>query len=91
MEEYLLRNGEKIEAKITEVSLNRSIRVNGENPWRVTAQAEHGGQVHVFKSANAWIDPSPYLGKGTVDVYWTPHRPKDYWVDLRFLPPRAKN
>lgn len=89
LREFLLRNGEKVTAEITEVALNTSLTVNGRNPYRVHAQYRKGSEIHLFESENLWFDPKPYLERETVEVYCMPNRYKDHWMDLRFLPTLA--
>lgn len=89
-EEMVIGHGEKIAAAVTKVELNRSIRVNRRHPWRIFAEGTIAGEAREFRSINLWEDPTPHLASGKVDVYYLPHRPKEYCLDVRFLPERRE-
>jgi hypothetical protein len=85
---WLERNGLRIQAQLTNVVLNRSVRVNGEHPYRILCQwlDPMTNQVRVFESANIWFDPAAYITAKTLDVLIDRDRPNRYMVDTAFLP-----
>jgi hypothetical protein len=86
--EWLKINGQRIQAELTGVELNRSVRVNGSCPWRVTAQWLNPatGRIHVFRGANLWYNPSRYVTGKSIEVMIDPNRPHRYYMDTSFLP-----
>ena len=90
--EFLLRNGQKITANVTAVTINRNLTVNGRNPFRITCQRHESSNntVHTFESENIWFDPSSFAPQGKeVTVYVDYTNPKKYYVDISFLPKQA--
>ncbi|QHT67515.1 DUF3592 domain-containing protein [Rhodocytophaga rosea] len=85
---WLLNNGRKIETQLQSVAKNTNVRVNGRSPFVVYSQwlNPHTQQVHVFKSASIWYDPSEYISNQKVPVWVDPNNYKRYRVDLSFLP-----
>ncbi|MBZ5486802.1 DUF3592 domain-containing protein [Halomonas aquamarina] len=88
----LLEQGLRLETTYQGVELNTRISVNGRHPYRITSQwlNPESLEVHVFKSANLWFDPSPYIDTDTVAVFIEPGNPKKYHMDVSFLPKLAK-
>ena len=88
---WLRLNGKQVTAKITGVEYDTSFKVNGQSPWRITAQWHNPNtnQVHVFRSDQIWFDPSPYIETEEITVLIDPKNLKKYDVDLRFLPKMA--
>lgn len=86
------QTGRVVRVRLEGVERNRRVRVNGRNPYRLTAQWRNPatGKVHVFFSDNLWFDPSDYLPEdGQVSVMINPDDPNQYWLDTGFLPERA--
>jgi len=85
---WLAINGMRVKATVEQVSPDTSIRVNGRNPWRITAQWQHpvSQKVYVFRSDAIWFDPVPYLQRETVDVNVNADNPRQYEMDISFLP-----
>jgi translation initiation factor IF-1 len=90
-DDWLLINGKQVQAKIISVAPDTSFQVNGQSPFRITAQWENPNtrKVHVFRSDHIWFDPSQYIEGDEVTVLIDPKNPKKYDVDLRFLPELA--
>jgi hypothetical protein len=91
MKKWLLQNGRPIEAKVSQVRLNTSIRVNGRNPWVIDCQWEDElGRVHVFTSEWLWFNPSEWVPQGsTIQVLIDPAKPKRHFVVLPQTLPKA--
>jgi hypothetical protein len=85
---YLQRQGVAVEAEFQSVRLNRSIAVNGKNPFVIVCQWLNPmtGSVHLFESENLWFDPSSYISEHTFKVLIEKNNPKKYWIDISFLP-----
>ena len=84
----LRQNGLRIQAQLTQVVLNRAVRVNGMHPYRILCQGFDPvtNSNRVFQSANVWVDPAPYVTGRTLDVLIDRDRPRRYLVDTAFLP-----
>lgn len=87
----LLATGTPVQAEVVDVELNESLNINGRNPYRIVAQwlNPQTNKLHVFRSANLWFDPGPYITDSLVTVMIDPARPKRYSMDTRFLPELA--
>jgi len=79
--ETLMRTGRRIQAKVVEIGMNRSISVNGRHPYIVTCQANVSGRETTFRSAN--IFGSLLLNVGDeLTVYLDFQNPDKYWVEV---------
>ncbi len=87
-EAWLRENGQRIQAEIKSVELNRSVRVNGRSPYRIICQWMDPirNEVHVFHSRNIWFDPTDMVQGKTLEVLMDPNNPRQYTVDTSFLP-----
>ncbi|MGA8102632.1 MAG: DUF3592 domain-containing protein [Candidatus Acidiferrales bacterium] len=85
---WLEQNGRRIQAEFTRVELNKSLEVNGANPYRIVCQwlDPASNQIHIFHSANIWFDPTNYIPGKMLDVLVDPNRPHRYLVETPFLP-----
>jgi hypothetical protein len=85
---WLADNGMRVQAKLTGVELDTTIRVNGRHPWRLSAQWQHPvtGKVHVFHSDSIWFDPTDFVQRESLDVKVNADDPSQYHVDIGFLP-----
>jgi hypothetical protein len=85
---HLLRTGRPVPARITEVSLNQSYKVNGRHPFVIHAQwlDPKTASVKLFRSDNFWYDPQPYLHQEEVTVFIDKDNQNRYWMDTSFLP-----
>ncbi len=85
---WLLTNGTPVQATLTEVGRNSSVRMNGVSPFVIHCQwlDPLGNKVYAFTSDALWYDPSPYLSGNTLKVLIDPKNPRNYVVDTSFLP-----
>ena len=90
-EEYLRQYGTRIPTSFQSDELNTSLAVNGRHPFRVFTQWINPttSEIHVFASENLWFDPSPHINDRPITVFIEPGNPKEYFVDLSFLPKLA--
>ncbi|CAJ0704830.1 DUF3592 domain-containing protein [Ralstonia holmesii] len=88
---WLAQHGAPIEAQLTGADLDTSMAVNGRNPWRLFAQWLNPTTqtVYEFQSDPIWFDPSPYVQRETVSVVINANNPKQYVMDISFLPKKA--
>ena len=91
-DEFLRKNGRPIETEYQSVEQNTALSVNGRHPFRVLTQWQNPStsEVLVFKSNNLWFDPSSYIKSKTITVFIENDNPRNYLVDLSFLPRLAK-
>jgi Protein of unknown function (DUF3592) len=87
----VLARGTPIQARFVAVERNRTVRVNGRNPWRITCQWQDPktSKVHVFNSDDIWFDPTEHVKGDQLRVLILPDNPKRYMVDISFLPELA--
>ncbi|MCX7725542.1 MAG: DUF3592 domain-containing protein [Chitinispirillaceae bacterium] len=90
-EKKALSYTKEVKAKINGVFPNKSISINGRNPFLIEAQWVNPdtNEIHIFKSKNFWYDPSEYLKEEEIIVKMDPRNPKKYWMDVSFLPKEA--
>lgn len=87
----LLQQGRPVKALITDVDVNRTIKINGRSPFRISCQWRNTltNQHYIFTSENIYFDPRPYIEQQEITVYINGENIKDYYVDVRFLPERV--
>ena len=85
---WLVTHGAHAEAQVEQVYRDTTLSVNGQSPWRISAQWQDPvtRKVFVFKSDYIWFDPTPYVQRETVDVRINADNPRQYDMDLSFLP-----
>lgn len=89
---WLATHGMTVQARISEVGKNYSLKVNGRSPWVIRAQWQHPvtQAVHVFESENLWYDPGQFIGeRKDIPVRVDADDPKRYRVDIGWLPKKA--
>jgi len=89
---WLAQNGMRVQARFEGVQYDTSLTVNNRNPWRLLAQWQHPAtqKVYSFRSDPIWFDPTPYVQqRESVDVVLNADDPKQYQVDITFLPKSA--
>ncbi|MBB4802442.1 hypothetical protein HNP37_002515 [Flavobacterium nitrogenifigens] len=88
----LRETGKPIAAKFTQVQLNTNQTVNGRNPFLILSQWQDPktDELYVFKSDSIWFDPTDFVKTDTIRVFIDPENPKDYVMDISFLP-KLKN
>jgi len=86
--EYLQKNGVVVQAQFREVLRNRSVSVNGKNPFVIVCDwlNPQTSQLHVFESENIWFEPSPYMNEEKIRVFLDKNNSRKYHVDISFLP-----
>ena len=80
-----IAEGTLVQAKVIELRLDRSVRINGRSPWII--EAEHVDKVRDrtlrFSSYSMWDDPRERFAVGAdVSVYYLPDEPDVYAFDL---------
>ncbi len=88
----LKRNKITIKAKYLGVRMNTMVSINGAQPYVIEAQWKepNSNKVHVFKSENIWFDPSDFINTEELTIFVDhPRKPKNYWMDISFLPKLA--
>lgn len=85
---YLLENGKRISTKFENVQLNSSFAVNGRNPFQIYSQwlDTNTNELYIFKSDNIWFDPTDFIKTEEIKVMIDPSNPKEYLMDISFLP-----
>lgn len=82
--------GQSVQAKVSEIVRDDSIRVMNASPWHIHAQWQDPltRKLHLFRSDPIWFEPSEFVGE-TVRVVLDPAEPRHYWMDTEFLPELA--
>jgi len=90
--DYLLRNGVPIRAKFNKVEVNNSVKAKGRRPYRIFAQwlDPNTGMMQIFHSDNIWFDPTEHIPSDQITVLIEQNNPKNYHIDLSFLPKVAE-
>ena len=70
------------------MDLDVTVQLNGTHPYHIVCQwlDPSRNQVHVFKSASIWFDPTPFIPGKTLEVLVDPGNPRRYVVHTAFLP-----
>ncbi|MCY1066948.1 DUF3592 domain-containing protein [Nannocystis sp. RBIL2] len=87
---WLLREGQRVDATVTTITQDTSIRVNRRSPWVIHCQATLPGEAvaRTFVSRRFWYDPGPHLRRPTLSVCYDPRSPERHVVDTGDLDPR---
>ncbi len=90
-EKWLLENGQFIFTEYDSIQLDTSLRINGQNPYRILSQwlNPQNNTVYVFKSKPILFNPEKYIPGKTIQVHIKPDNPKHYVMDTSFLPHTA--
>ena len=77
-----------LDAEITEIAHNNSVKVNGRSPYIIHAQWHDKieNTIYSFKSKSFWYDPGSYISEKTIQVKVDDKNMKRYWMDTSFLP-----
>ncbi len=88
LDAWLDREGQLVTAEMIQVGLNRAVRVNGRNPYRIVCQWHDpaGNQIVTFYSRNIWFNPEKYIQSKSIQVKVDPRNYRRYRVDTGFLP-----
>lgn len=86
---WLLAQGTRIDAAVTDVVWDTRCSVNGRHPFVVCCEAAGpDGRVYAFESEGVWYDPRPFLaGCAHVPVCVDPENYSRYAVDLSGILP----
>ncbi len=86
-ERYLREHGTPVETEFRGVE-KKNYTVNGKFPFRVVTQWQDPAtvKIHLFKSRVLWFDPSDRIRDRRIRVFIQKNNPKNYLVDLSFLP-----
>ncbi|MBW5407912.1 DUF3592 domain-containing protein [Morganella morganii] len=84
----LLREGMPVKARISEVSMNTMVSINGRCPFQIVAQVHDSAEntVKLYHSRNIAFDPAPFINQEFVTVYVDTKNPDKYFMDISFLP-----
>ena len=84
----LRRRGRQLVTQVVKVEQDKRLSIGGTNPYVISSQWQDPstGKIHVFESKYLWVHPRDVNEETTVTVYMSPDNPKDYFMDLSFLP-----
>ena len=87
-DKWLLENGQIIFTEYDSVSLDTSLRINGQNPYRILSQwlDPQSNTVYVFKSKPVMFNPEKFIKNKSIQVRINPNNPRHYLMDTSFLP-----
>ena len=83
---FLIENGIRTLATVTEVLTDYSTTVNGKHPDMIKCEVvdEYTGQIHSYTSESSFNDCSVYKGM-PVNIYVNPSNPEEAYVDIESL------
>jgi hypothetical protein len=86
---WLRREGQRLDATVTAVTQDTTIRVNDRSPWVIRCEATLPGESspRTFVSRRFWYNPGPHLRGPTVTVCYDPRAPSRHVVDTGDLAP----
>lgn len=84
----LIGSGIRVQARVNSIDRVFGFRRNGIRPWVIVAQWQHPEtrNVYLFRSSPIWFDPQPFMRNQSVEVLVNMADPRQYHVDLEFLP-----
>ena len=79
----LRKNGEVFTGTITDVKINRNVRINGRHPYKAECEVinPYDGEKYLYSSKNINSDISHFIGM-TVNVYVDKNKKSKYYVDM---------
>lgn len=84
----IIKQGNYIEAEITEITQNLAYEENGKYPYVINAKYEdETGCVHLFRSYNLNYNPEGMLLSQTVRIYVKKNDYKYYYMDINSILP----
>jgi hypothetical protein len=87
----IIKQGNYIEAEITEITQNLAFEEDGEYPYVINAKFEdETGCVHLFRSYNLNYNPEGMLLSQIVRIYVKKDDYKYYYMDLSSILPEVK-
>jgi hypothetical protein len=87
----IIKQGNYIEAEITEITQNLAFEEDGEYPYVINAKYEdETGCVHLFRSYNLNFNPEGMLLSQIVRIYVKKDDYKYYYMDLSSILPEVK-
>jgi hypothetical protein len=83
-QKWLQLNGQTVTAEITDVQLNRGVRVNGKSPYIIFAQwyNPENKLTYSFKSDSIWQLPANLAPGSTINVMVDPRNFKRYRINI---------
>lgn len=90
---WLLREGRRIDATVTAVTQDTSIRVNRKSPWVIHCEATLPGESapRTFVSRRFWYEPGAHVRRAGLTVCYDPRDPARHVVDTGDLDPRRRS
>jgi hypothetical protein len=87
----IIKQGNYIEAEITEITQNLAFEEDGEYPYVINAKYEdEAGCVHLFRSYNLNFNPEGMLLSSIVRIYVKKDDYKYYYMDTNSILPEVK-
>ncbi len=89
---FLQQNGKQIVTKFIDVQIDLNTTVNGSNPYFICSEwlDPKNNELYFFESDNIWFDPTDSIKKDEIKVVINPLNPKEYFMDISFLPVISK-
>jgi len=84
----LIKNGLKLSATITSVTINSSYQINGRSPYVINASFMYQDLMYEARSNNIWYDASFIVNNFNIHelpIYIEYNNPKKYYLDTSDL------
>jgi Protein of unknown function (DUF3592) len=88
---WLARSGTRVQAAYQGALYEKNYDVFNRSPYRLLCRWEHPTtqKSYILRSDRIWFDPRPFVKRESLDLLINLDNPKQYYVDVTFLPAKA--
>jgi hypothetical protein len=88
---WLARSGTRVQATYESAFYEKTYDSFGRSPYRLLCRWQHPTtqESYILRSDRIWFDPRPFVKRESLDVLINLDNPKQYYVDISFLPAKA--
>lgn len=86
--DFLQQGGKSIITKYIDVQVDLGVSINDSNPYFICTEwlDLKTNKILFFESENIWFNPTKFIKTDEIMVLIDPENPKNYYMDISFLP-----